>query len=118
MFPSKKRKDTRPYAEPERSASLQQRGNSPLQRRSPTSQLSVAKDAPVVNTASVTPAKAAQANTYLSSLASNCLVLGLRNWDVEAMVYSQTILPVNKYDKASGMKRILSATASAVEPSL
>jgi len=82
MFPSKKRKDTRPYAEPERSASLQQRGNSPLQRRSPTSQLSVAKDAPVVNTASVTPAKAAQANTYLSSLASKDLAMADQSKDL------------------------------------
>jgi hypothetical protein len=83
MFPSKKRKDTRLYAEPERSASLQQRGNSPLQRRSPTSQLSVAKDAPVVNTASVTPAKAAQANTYLSSLASKDLAMADQNKDLD-----------------------------------
>lgn len=83
MFPSKKRKDTRPYAEPERSASLQQRGNTPLQRRSPTSQLSVSKDAPIVNTASITPAKTDQATTYLSSLASKAPAMTDQNKDLD-----------------------------------
>ena len=100
MFPSKKGKDTRPYAEPERSASLQQRGTSPLQRRSPTSQLSVAKDAPIVNTASMTPAKAAQANTYLSSLASKDLAMADQSKDLDKTPEFEPATPTNTTEVA------------------
>ena len=44
-------------------------------------------------------------------------VRGFSSCDVEAMVYSVTISPVSRYDRASGMKSSRSAAASCDERS-
>lgn len=57
MFPAKKNKDQRPYAT--------------KVAKSPLSQLSVARDNPVVASANISPAKMGQASTHLSNLQKN-----------------------------------------------
>lgn len=50
----------------------------------------------------------------LSNSLSMLLSLALRNCDVDSIVYSHTLFPVSKYDKASGINRMLRASFKAL----